>query len=72
VFVHRLGNLILLPPGLNSKLSAKEPLQKKADYLKTGLALAADVAERIPPWDRVAIEKREEELLAWASQEWGE
>lgn len=70
IFVHRLGNLTLLPPGLNSKLGAKDPDKKKAEYLKTGLAIAADVANRIPTWDRAAVEKREEEILAWATTEW--
>ncbi len=72
VFVHRLGNLLLLPPGLNSALGAKAPESKRSEYLKTGLAIAVDVAGRIPPWDRVAIEAREEELLTWAKQEWAD
>lgn len=72
VFVHRLGNLTLLPPGLNSKLGAKDPIDKKAEYLRTGLFVAADVADRIPAWDRAAIEKREQELLAWAASEWSD
>jgi hypothetical protein len=70
IFVHRLGNLTLLPPGLNSRLQALDPVDKKGEYLKTGLAVASDVAQRIPPWDRKAIEKREEELIAWAADEW--
>ncbi|HVJ13788.1 MAG TPA: DUF262 domain-containing HNH endonuclease family protein [Polyangiaceae bacterium] len=72
IFVHRLGNLTLLPPGLNSKLGAKDPTNKKDEYLKTGLAIAVDVAERIPTWDRAAVEKREEEILAWAALEWAD
>lgn len=72
IFVHRLGNLTLLPPGLNSKLGAKDPTKKKDEYLKTGLAIAVDVADRIPTWDRAAIEKREDEILAWATKEWGD
>ena len=72
VVVHRLGNLVLLPPGLNIRLGAKDPVEKKAEYLKTGLAIAVDVAERIPAWNRAAIEKREEELLAWARLEWAD
>lgn len=72
IFVHRLGNLVLLPPGLNSKLGAKEPEDKKEEYIKTGLAIAADVAGRIPVWDRDAVVKREEELLEWARTEWGD
>jgi len=70
VFVHRLGNLVLLPPGLNSKLGAKTPEEKKDEYVKTGLAIAADVAERIPTWDRDAVVSREEEILNWARTEW--
>ena len=70
IFVHRLGNLTLLPPGLNSKLGNLDPVDKKDEYLKTGLAVAVDVAQRMPPWDREAVEKREEDLLAWAASEW--
>jgi len=72
VFVHRLGNLLLLPPGLNSKLGNKPAIEKKEDYLKTGLLIAQDVAARIPDWNREAIIAREEELLSWAESEWGE
>lgn len=72
IFVHRLGNLVLLPPGLNSKLGAKDPEEKRDDYLNTGLAIAADVAARIPVWDRDAVIKREEELLEWARSEWSD
>ncbi len=70
IFVHRLGNLTLLPPGLNSKLGAKDPDQKKSEYTKTGLAIAVDVAARIPTWNRAAVERRENEILAWAKTEW--
>jgi hypothetical protein len=70
IFVHRLGNLTLLPPGLNSRLQNLDPADKRDEYLKTGLAVAVDVAQRIPPWDRDAVEKREEELITWAAREW--
>jgi len=70
IFVHRLGNLTLLPPRLNSKLQDLDPTDKKNEYLNTGLAVAVDVANRIPPWDRQSVEKREEELLEWAASEW--
>jgi hypothetical protein len=72
VYVHRLGNLVLLPPGLNSKLGAKAPLAKKAEYVATGLAIAADAADRIPTWNRDAVEQREKELLEWAQNEWAD
>jgi Protein of unknown function DUF262/Protein of unknown function (DUF1524) len=72
IFVHRLGNLLLLPPGLNSKLGNKPAADKKAAYNQTGLLIAQDVASRIPDWGRAAVIRREEELLAWAANEWGD
>lgn len=72
VFVHRLGNLMLLPPRLNSKLRDKSPEAKREEYVRTGLHQAADVAKRIPTWDRAAIVQREAELIDWAKQEWAD
>ena len=34
---HRLGNLVMLPPGLNSKLRADRPKDKLVAYRQTGL-----------------------------------
>lgn len=70
IFVHRLGNLVLLPPRLNSKLQDLDPTEKADAYRKTGLNQAIDVAGRIPTWDRAAVEKREQEILAWAASHW--
>jgi hypothetical protein len=72
IFVHRLGNLMLLPPGLNSKLQARSPEEKKDEYIKTGLHQAIDVASRIPSWDRDAIIARESEMIAWAAVHWAD
>jgi hypothetical protein len=75
IFVHRLGNLVLLPPRLNSKLQDREPDKKADEYVNTGLHQAVDVAGRVrgaTPWDRAAVVKREEELLAWAATHWGD
>jgi Protein of unknown function (DUF1524) len=70
--VHRLGNLVLLPPKLNSKLQALDP-QKKADaYTKSGLLIAQEVASQLDkPWKGISIDKREDNLLKWATDEWG-
>jgi hypothetical protein len=46
-FVHRLGNLMLLPQGLNSKLSAKKSIDKISEYRATGLYAASQVANTI-------------------------
>lgn len=71
---HRLGNLVLLPPRLNSKLQAKSPAEKAKSYRQTGLLIASEVADMIEAakWDRNAIDEREEALLIWAAQEWAD
>ena len=71
---HRLGNLVLLPPKLNSKLQASDPKDKADAYRKTGLLIAGEVADRIESggWKAKAIEEREATLLAWATTEWAD
>lgn len=71
--VHRLGNLLLLPPGLNSQLGNQDPKDKANDYTKTGLLCAAEVAQTIREegWGAAQIEKREQKLLAWIRKTWG-
>jgi hypothetical protein len=69
---HRLGNLVLLPPNLNSKLQNKTPEEKAEAYRKTGLLIAGEVADIIDAsgWDAKSVKDREEALLAWAETEW--
>ena len=71
--VHRLGNLVLLPPRLNAQLQAIDG-QKKADaYIKTGLLIAQQVASKLKaPWKKGSIDEREKLLLEWAASEWGD
>ena len=47
IYVHQIGNLLLLPPRLNSKLSDKDPKDKVDAYKKTGLLIAIAAAEWI-------------------------
>lgn len=72
VFVHRLGNLILLPPGLNSQLQDSEPTQKAESYRKTGLLCATEVAITIVQtgWAKKQIEERENKLIEWIKETW--
>ena len=69
--VHRLGNLLLLPPRLNSTLGPKDPQDKADDYRQTGLLSAGDVAETICEhgWDETQIEIREDEITSWIYNE---
>lgn len=68
--VHNLGNLVLLPPGLNSKLQDMKPKDKLDAYRKTGLHVAGEVQE-FGKWSKKAIKARESRLLKWATQQWG-
>ena len=73
-YVHWLGNLLILPPQLNSKLGDKSPESKADGYQRTGLLIASDVAETIKKdgWGQEAIEIRTGEILDWISSEFGD
>jgi len=69
---HRLGNLVLLPPRLNSKLQDSAPADKIDAYRKTGLLIAGEVAGLVKKgkWGIRDIEAREERILKWARKQW--
>ena len=70
--IHRIGNLVLLPPKLNSQLRDKAPGEKAAKYRDTGILQAQEVIPQLQNWNRAAIERREKALLDWAVQEWAD
>lgn len=70
--IHRIGNLVLLPPKLNSQLRDKSPGEKATAYRDTGLLIAQEVAPQLQNWNRAAIARREKALLDWAVQEWAD
>lgn len=71
---HTLGNLMLLPPGLNSELGNRSPREKAAAYRETGFYHAADVADMLDgaPWNKAACRRRGKKILEWVSQEWAD
>ncbi|MGC9261393.1 MAG: DUF262 domain-containing protein [Phycisphaerae bacterium] len=72
---HRLGNLVLLPPKLNSKLQDLKPKDKIEAYRKTGLLIAgeaADIIQKNGSWNKHDIAMREDAICAWASREWAD
>lgn len=71
---HRLGNLVLLPPNLNSKLQDLSPKDKVAAYRKTGLLVVGEVVDAIDAdgWTEESINKREAKLVEWATIEWAD
>lgn len=73
--MHTLGNLMLLPPRLNSRLQDQLPQEKAGEYRKTGFLHAievADMLQRSPSWSKKTCRDRERRLLEWAESEWGE
>ena len=74
VFVHRLGNLMLLPPDDNSRAGCQEPKAKIDVYRGTKLLLAEEVADLIEKedgWDIEQIQAREQRLMKWIFNTWG-
>lgn len=71
---HRLGNLLLLPPRLNSKLQNIAPIDKAQAYRQTGLLIAGKVADALESgkWNSAAIGEREEAIIRWAMNEWAD
>lgn len=74
-YIHRLGNLVLLPPKLTSSLKDKSPTKKAKEYFQTGLLIAQDVAniiEKSGKWNRNTVLSREDELIKWARKKWSD
>ena len=73
IFVHRLGNLLLLPPGLNSTLGDKDPELKAPCYRQNGFFSARDVAQTIEDqgWGEAQIKEREQRMIKWIREKWG-
>jgi hypothetical protein len=68
--VNRLGNLMLLPPDINSQAGARSFKEKKSIYKKNYLRLMDEILAE-PDWNKKTIEEREKRLLAWAEGTWG-
>ena len=72
VYVHRLGNLTLLTPTLNSSLQDKLPKDKKTAYAESGLRINSEVARSLEEgrWNKAAVEERERKIVDWAAKLW--
>lgn len=71
-YLHRLGNLTMLPPGTNSKLRNTDPQNKIGAYETSGLMGAAEVGRLLKKttWSAKCAQEREENLLKWAQSTW--
>ena len=73
-YIHNLGNLTLLPPGVNSKLQDKSPRKKTKAYRTSGLLITIEIAELIDggtSWDKKAVRKRTAQIEEFVRKEWG-
>lgn len=72
IFVHRLGNLLILPQVTNSQLGDKEPEEKADAYAGTGLLSTKEVATRIKEygWSKEQVEWHENKILNWITVFW--
>ena len=74
VFVHRLGNLMLLPPKDNSEAGDREPKAKVNVYHRSNLFIVDEVVKTIEAekgWGIKQIEERERQLIKWIRREMG-
>ncbi len=73
ISVHQIGNLLLLPPNLNSRLRDKDPEAKACAYRNEseGLISAAEVAKIIENdgWDSEQIAGRSCKIAEWVDDE---
>ena len=67
--VNRIGNLLLLPPHINSQAGQKTFAEKKKIYKSNFLRMHAEVI-KCRDWNKDHINKREKVLLHWASETW--
>ena len=71
-YMHHLGNLMMLPPGVNSRLQDSDPAVKAKTYRTCGLLSSSEVAKLIEEgtWNKASVEARANALLTWARTEW--
>lgn len=71
-YVHHLGNLTILPPGMNSSLKDKPPAEKVTAYESSGIRSTRDVAVTIREegWSFQKVKARAEEILGFIRREW--
>lgn len=73
-YVHHIGNLTMLPPGLNSSLQDKPAKQKAASYLGCGIRGTREVANTIRKgvWDEKAVLARAKKIERFILKEWAD
>ncbi|HEX8570205.1 MAG TPA: HNH endonuclease family protein, partial [Caulobacteraceae bacterium] len=74
-YIHHLGNLTVLPPGVNSSLRDKPPAKKAETYKTSGIRGTIQVGKRVEAagkWTEEMILQRADEIIAFARKEWAD
>ncbi|WP_459593559.1 DUF262 domain-containing protein [Bradyrhizobium diazoefficiens] len=72
--IHHLGNLTMLPPGVNSSLQDKPPKEKAKTYIECGIrgTVAVGNAIKSGKWDKAAILRRAQDIEDFVRKEWAD
>jgi uncharacterized protein with ParB-like and HNH nuclease domain len=66
---HRLGNLLIVPPKINSQLGNKCFVDKLRIYKQLKLRIVDEISS-CKDWNLNAIKRREKRLIKWAKETW--
>ncbi len=69
--VGRIGNLILLPLGVNQEAKTRPFAEKKALYTRHNLRMVQEVCAK-NDWTLAEIDEREEKIIRWAKTQWSD
>jgi hypothetical protein len=73
-YIHHLGNLTMLPPGVNSSLKDKKPKDKASTYKQCGIrgtmAVGNLIARKL--WSEKCVKKRAAKIEEFIRQEWAD
>jgi hypothetical protein len=72
-YIHHLGNLTMLPPGVNSSLRDKPPLTKAATYQECGIKGTAAVGNTVKKkrgWNKTSVLERAKTIEKFVREEW--
>lgn len=73
-YVHHLGNLTMLPPGVNSALQDLPPAKKAERYLAEGIRATIAVGQSIKRngWNEAEAKKRAQKIEKFVRKEWAD
>lgn len=74
-YIHNIGNLTMLPPGVNSSLKDRAPADKAVKYVECGMQSTMAVGRDIKQsrkWGKREVYARAAKIEAFVREEWGD